>query len=533
MLSLFDSIINYFTFSNKSKENFKYDRLLKKNAQYFYSINGKNNKKNIKKESLRKKIYILHIDHYLSLILNENIWAQQVKKNTDYDIVAISPTFYSRDIEMIDESFGVQYKSFVKEVLKNPFLCIKPLITSFLFMLINPTPDKLLKLKYNSIPIGNPVYDQIYFQMVDLKEKFSLEKLDWKIGFKALFEGMCIVEYSTKMFKKSPPYCCIISESTYNRSIAARVAVYYGSDILNTTYWGTFLSKNEKVKNMELNARQDAIEYIERYEKNKMPKNQIVTTKFTEPYPNIQNDKLSLLNELGINNGKKNVIIMLHCFKDCPRGQAAKNIYKDFYDWFIDTLEQIKHIRNVNWIIKDHPYSKAYKQYSEVNRIRKKYTKTNIIFYNNAYNPNFVSLVADCIVTIAGTILTEAPAMGIPCVTAGIPYGFNDIGIYTSKSKQEYYKLLKNITSLNKLDKNDIEVANRRYSLWKREGNTFDKIISEYNSIVFNFNVTEKQIRIANYNLIKQYTMLLDDNIAFDKIVTYNEDVKHYIYKRN
>ena len=479
-----------------------------------------------------KKIYVVHIDKYLSLTLRENTLAKQLQKKSGHEVIAVSATFYNQEIEQIDKSFEIKTVSMVKELIRNWYLVIIPLFKTLWFMLRNPSIDGLIKLRYRNVPIGNPVYDQILLNMVDNNEGFTCKRLNWKNGFVELWEGMCLVELSSNLFKKNAPSCCIISESTYNRSIVARVAVQFGADILNTLKWDTYLLNNHEVRNMELNVREATVNHIKEILNKEKYDNKIKDI-YNKSY---DEEKINILENMGINNGLKNAIIMVHCFKDCPREQSKKMIYRDFYEWFEDTLKQIGKIKNVNWIIKDHPYSKAYGQYDEVKKLLKKYKQPNIIYYDSIKEINIVSKIADCVITVSGTTCIEAPSYGVCCIAAGIPY-YSDFGyIFNSKSKEEYYRLLRNINSMkemNRIEKRDAaEIKNIWDSILTDTKDEFNNILYDYDKVIFAIKCSSIQRKVATENLMKKYMILIEKYNDFDNIIKYNSKVKSYLDKK-
>lgn len=157
---------------------------------------------------------------------------------------------------------------------------------------------------------------------------------------------------------------------------------------------------------------------------------------------------------------------MLHLFNDSPREQVYKPIYRDFYIWFVETLKIISDIKEVNWIIKDHPYSKRYGQSKEVEKLVKKYSKKNIKLISSFDGFDIIKDLSDYVVTVSGTVCLESTRYGIQCITAGIPFRGYCPGIITTKSKKEYKNILENITSINKMDSAEIEKAQKRYIYW-------------------------------------------------------------------
>ena len=157
-----------------------------------------------------------------------------------------------------------------------------------------------------------------------------------------------------------------------------------------------------------------------------------------------------------LSNDKKNVFIMLHAFIDHPHSHFKWMLFKDYYDWFIKTLDYAKSNKNVNWIFKQHPAIKYYAtkdvDFSELFSE----TSENIIYLDEEEKINIESLknCADLIVTCIGSAGFELPALGrIPSLVAGDnPYlglGF----AHEPVTQREYFKILDDINNIKKITK--------------------------------------------------------------------------------
>ena len=138
------------------------------------------------------------------------------------------------------------------------------------------------------------------------------------------------------------------------------------------------------------------------------------------------------------------------------------NLFKDNIDWLENTLKKIKLNKSVNWIIKPHP-SETFKSYNskvETNSIVNKFIDTknnNIKMFPSDHGLKNIYNIVDLVVTSHGSCGHEYSALGIPVIICGDTYykgfGFN----IEPSSKKEYYKLLKDISKIKKLNKTQIE----------------------------------------------------------------------------
>jgi len=165
-------------------------------------------------------------------------------------------------------------------------------------------------------------------------------------------------------------------------------------------------------------------------------------------------DRNSFNQDYGLNSDKKNVFIMLHAFTDFPHSHFRWMIFKDYYDWFVNTLEFAKKDGNVNWIFKQHPSIKNYPTKDVSFDLLFSDVPPNIVYISEKKQIDTRSLnyCADLVVTCLGSAGFELPAMaGIPSVTAGDNF-YADIGFTIEpKTKNEYFSILSNAHNIEHL----------------------------------------------------------------------------------
>ncbi len=165
-------------------------------------------------------------------------------------------------------------------------------------------------------------------------------------------------------------------------------------------------------------------------------------------------NRTSFNKDYGLNPDKKNVFIMLHALNDYPHSHFRWMIFKDYYDWFIQTLEFAKTDSKVNWIFKQHPSIKYY-TIKDVN-FKKLFSEcpNNVIYIdeNNQIDTRNLIHCADLVVTCLGSAGFELPAMGaIPSLTAGDNF-YTQLGFALEpKTKKEYFGILNKANKIKKL----------------------------------------------------------------------------------
>ncbi|MEW5744468.1 MAG: hypothetical protein AB1805_03365 [Nitrospirota bacterium] len=166
-------------------------------------------------------------------------------------------------------------------------------------------------------------------------------------------------------------------------------------------------------------------------------------------------------NKYNLDTTKKNIFVMLHGFNDFPHG-FGWIIYRDFYEWFMVTLEIARKTSSVNWVFKEHPYSAYYPTRDlDLNLLFKTINDPHICFLNRDEDFNAKSLlfVADTVITCIGTAGMEYSAMGKPCILGGRTtysgFGFT----VEPKTDHEYRQLLRAINDLPGLTEEQIKKA--------------------------------------------------------------------------
>lgn len=165
-------------------------------------------------------------------------------------------------------------------------------------------------------------------------------------------------------------------------------------------------------------------------------------------------DRKSFNQDYGLDPNKKNVFIMLHAFTDYPHSHFRWMIFKDYYDWFMNTLEFAKKNKSVNWIFKQHPSIKIYPTKDVSFDLLFSDVPNNIVYIseNKQIDTRSLNYCADLVVTCLGSAGFELPAMGgIPSVTAGDNF-YADIGFAIEpKTKNEYFSILSNAHNIKRL----------------------------------------------------------------------------------
>jgi len=166
--------------------------------------------------------------------------------------------------------------------------------------------------------------------------------------------------------------------------------------------------------------------------------------------------KAEFTQEFGLSAAKPVVFVMLHAFNDHPHSHFGKMLFKDYYDWFVKTLDFAKGKTDVNWVFKEHPTAALYPANDISMPSHFVGCPNHIVFLDGELSFNSKSLLnfAHAVITVLGTAGIEFAALGaIPSILAGVTY-YSGYGFTIEpKNQDEYFKTLSNIEKIGRLTK--------------------------------------------------------------------------------
>ncbi|MBL8022468.1 MAG: hypothetical protein JNM27_22515 [Leptospirales bacterium] len=138
----------------------------------------------------------------------------------------------------------------------------------------------------------------------------------------------------------------------------------------------------------------------------------------------VYDDRTEFCADYKLDSKKPLVFLMLHAFNDYPHWNYPRHmIYRDYFEWFEQTLAIVQDLKDVNWIVKEHPTQRYYRTFDlDLDVYMKPYENSpNIRFLNADTKLNTGSLrhIAHAIVTGVGTPGLEFATFGIPCLLGG------------------------------------------------------------------------------------------------------------------
>ena len=153
---------------------------------------------------------------------------------------------------------------------------------------------------------------------------------------------------------------------------------------------------------------------------------------------------------LNINNNNLNIVIFSHVYYDATFSWG-KNIFKNYEEWLVETINILSRVKNINCILKVHPANlskdKGYTISKEVSSIKNKMgripEKLIIIPADSKINTISIIQLLDYCITVRGTVGIESALFGKKVITCGTGR-YDNLGFTIDfVNKKEYFFFLK------------------------------------------------------------------------------------------
>ena len=125
--------------------------------------------------------------------------------------------------------------------------------------------------------------------------------------------------------------------------------------------------------------------------------------------------------------------------------------YDDFYDWITLILDEVKTIKNVNWLIKSHPCDDWYGGTvgKNIKHIISEIGMAHIKLADNNWNGLSLIKSLDGIVTPHGTIGIEATFLGVPVIASSNCWYKNGLFVPRINNHKDFISFLRKIIGPN------------------------------------------------------------------------------------
>ncbi len=181
-------------------------------------------------------------------------------------------------------------------------------------------------------------------------------------------------------------------------------------------------------------------------------------------------EKTKLLAKLNLDQGKRTVLLFPHIFWDATFFWGT-DVFRDYEEWFRESVRAAWQNSKVNWIIKIHPAN-------VVKNIRDgktaKFSELQVLSEFGQIPPHIrllpadtqistlsVFAIGDVCLTVRGTVGIEAAAHGLTVVTAGTGR-YDGLGFtIDARTKKDYLAILESVESLPAPTPHQTELAQR------------------------------------------------------------------------
>lgn len=482
MNNFLNKVINKFSFMKEERSLFR--KVIDYNKKENWKVN-KDTAESVMVDGIIKYFDIIEIARIL--------YGAGISEKMQYNLIVVD---YKTDKKWknLIKSYNASLETLRSNVIRHPLVYLGLLLKALYLVSIRCSGERLVNMTENGVPFGELIYEGI------LRERhiLTIEKLNIK-DLKYVILGLFVVKHATELSKKYKTKYYISFNNSYIDAIYLKTATRNGSrgvlcpaavdnEIMEdenghvTDYADHFIRKDVLNRYNKISDN-SYIEFVNNYFQNRFKGK--VDVESLAAYANkkvITRDEFQ--NNFNLEPGKKIVTIFSHCFSDACR--RSELIYRDFYEWLIETVKVLSDNPNVYTFIKIHPMHVDYKEYDPTFDIVSKYNKNkNLFVFPDEISTESIYGITDAIVTCYGTIGIEAPCFGVPVLLGGNSW-YSSFSFSKYYEKEEDYKTaLLNIHNLTRLTPEEINEAKKVYYSYlpiyniKKDDffNTFSKII--------------------------------------------------------
>lgn len=378
------------------------------------------------------------------------------------------------DVREVLESFGVRtFLRLSRNPLTRPISLIKAMVhTARAWWHIRQRgfEDFIEHFQVHGIHMGDMIYDSfIRYDHTYQAPHNAASKLR-----KVLLDALWIFFSCESLLKRHPVRFVIMSESVYaiSQAFLMRIAASRGVPTLFVNAFGfakiyseykdTFDDRFKISEDTLEQSRQhkNRIEIVDTYLQRRST-GQLVHHDVINAYRDKQvwtRDALIDHYTIAADEKRKFIFLMPHCFSDANH-KTRYVLFRDFYQWFRETLEVIEGVDSVLWFIKPHPSGFHYGEEGQVEELVGKLKGDHLFLTPQDFSTASVLNAADGVVTVNGNIGLEAACAGVrPLLSAAAVYsglGFTEL----PKSREAYFNTLRQMRDWAPLDAEAVRIA--------------------------------------------------------------------------
>ncbi|PSV57052.1 hypothetical protein C9J48_26985 [Photobacterium profundum] len=366
----------------------------------------------------------------------------------------------SSNVKAVYESFCINKSLNYWQGYLNPLIIAKAINVTFHIFKNIKKGDDLVGFKLNDIIIGDLIYDTL---IRFIPNTYTVDNIEFKKHFRLIFRAAFTFHMNDKILEKYNIQVVVTSHNVYAEyGLLCRQAHKNGALILlkDMDVYKCY-DKNKNVNQHFLK--------ISMQEFNKSLNDDTIYEKANDYYQsrlegdidqvdvkNAYKDKVIYRKDDLIQpqeQDNKNIFVMAHAFSDAPHvGEGL--LFRDYYDWLVQTLIFLNKVDGINCFVKSHPSSYMWGEKGVVENIIDSYSLENVKVLPANLNTKSIYDLADCIVTAKGTAGLEFSCAGIPAIIAGKGYYSGFRVAIESESVDDYFINLSKTNSIHKLDDN-------------------------------------------------------------------------------
>lgn len=382
-------------------------------------------------------------------------------------------------ITRLVESFGCLHMAIDDLCAKHPVGLLKASARVAGLFLAGGSGERIKEMKYKDILIGRCLYEDI----LRTSSLSTIRTVRNRVCCKKILHILWAIESLEKLHKKYPVQYAITDDMAYHEGIFIKLFWRLGARVFASSNVG----ESELLPDANGEIMRTPVLSRLRYEKliSEVTKEQALSAgRILEERFQGKNgkdldrgayadkkvyDRSELLEQLQVDESKKNVVIMAHTFTDAVFNYGSY-YFRDYYDWLEKTLEIAEPVTTVNWILKPHPTRGAYNEsVDSIEEMFARHHQSHMALLPDEVSAESIKHIADVILTIGGNAGAEFACLGIPAIIVGKPY-YHGWG-YTIEpgSFEEYKTTLEQIEALEPLSEQQIEMARKIFYLKNNE----------------------------------------------------------------
>lgn len=437
---------------------------------------------------------------------------------------------YNEQLEKLYRSYGFDFISVKMEMFRNPLGFIYGMLKAVQTFICRGTGKGITMLQYKGRQIGQYIYDNTVRTNAGV---YTLESTRNAVCVKKVCTSYWFLNTLEKIAKRYTPKIYLFDDLVYDEGMIVQMMHRKKVRVLKCgvegifyeipwapqpQYWPDYFE--HKIKNviaeMSEQEKKDTIAQADEILRQRFQGNQGDVREAQRIFKNKLDCSADELKDImGLDKNKKTVVIFSHCLSENPH-KCSTQLYEDCYSWLIETLQYIRDIDNVNWVLKGHPVAaRKYGEEGVLESLFEKYKSENIHWFPNEYNSALTTQIADVVLTIYGSAGMEYSCLGIPTVHTGKAF-YADFG-YTvfPKSIDAYKEQLRNMDKLERLTQEQREMAKLVFicnaKVRAEKFDEYDEQMRELNSNFYN-DINEGR----NFDA--------SNNLAFKEILEYMKD---------